>query len=189
MLKVLTQEQVIELAVSEGVKTALKYLEYERTKKEARKSDGMKRNTRLLLYHFRELETAAQCNSESTVEEVCEFCAEALAKMSVGSLSEARDILKAIEDSPLQAAMLTKYMKSVLDIYKAWCERTGKAEKLRCYRVLYALYFSPEIRSTREIAASEYVDKRTVYRDVRTAIEVLLFLIFGTYNFFTASWH
>lgn len=179
MGKELTQEEIIELAVSEGVKVALKYLEYERCKERYRMKDTRKRNTRLLLRNFRELKAQAQNGTDLSELIHADFVFETLTSMTEGSLSDAENILQSVKSSPAKSAMLVNHILSILDIYKTWCERSSKEENERRYRVLYAMYIADEIKNAKGISKLEMVDKSTVFKDIRAAIEMLAFLIFG----------
>ena len=179
MGKELTQEEIIELAVSEGVKVALKYLEYERSKEFYRMKDTRKRNIHLLLRNFRELKVQAQNEIDISESVSDDFVFETLASMTEGSLSDAENILKSVESSPVKSAVLVNHILSVLDIYKTWCERSCKEENKRRYRVIYAMYIDDEIKNAKEISRLEMVDKSTVFKDIRAAIEMLAFSIFG----------
>lgn len=179
MGKEIIRKETIELAVSEGVKVALKYLEYERSQERYRMKETRKRNTRLLLLNFRAFKVQAQ-NGMNISESVSDdFVFETLASMTEGSLSDAESILKSVKSSPAKSAVLVNHILSILDIYKTWCERSGKEENKRRYRILCAMYISGDIKSAKAIALSETVDKSTVFKDVRAAIEILAFLIFG----------
>lgn len=49
--------------------------------------------------------------------------------------------------------------------------------------MIYALYLSDEPKTVQEIAEEEYINERTVYKDVKAACKRLTALIFGIDGF------
>ena len=67
----------------------------------------------------------------------------------------------------------------MLRFYEIYCESSTKEEDRRCFRVIKAKYIDEPAMSSLEIAEKEFVDRRTVDRDIQAACQALSVLIFG----------
>ncbi len=72
-----------------------------------------------------------------------------------------------------------RYINKALDAYKAACESSQKPERSRRWRVIRAMYISDTEQSAEDIAETEHIDSRTVYKDINRGVEDLAVLIFG----------
>lgn len=72
-----------------------------------------------------------------------------------------------------------RYINKALDAYKAACEGSQKPERSRRWRVIRAMYISDTEQSAEDIAETEHIDSRTVYKDISEGVEDLAVLIFG----------
>ena len=178
MAKQLSQEQIIKIAVREGVKAAKTQWEFERNKALKRAKDTRLHNTKLLIREFRTFKTHAEKSvyNASTCEDTV---FDILAMMSDNQFSQAETTVTAIKNSAVRTAIIVKHIEEMVELYRIWCERSGKAENTRRYQIIYSLYISDEVMAVDDVAEKEHIDKRTVYRDVDAACETLGSLIFG----------
>lgn len=180
MSKQLSPEQVIRIAVREGIKAAQQQLEFERNKQHKLIKDNRLHNTKLLIQDYRlfkshaekALYTAQDIDDDESVFDI-------LSLMSDKAFTAAENTAEAIKQSAVKTQIMVKHVSAMIEIYRVWCERTGKPENMRQYRVLCALYIDDTPKTVDEIAAAENIDRRTVYRDINAALDILSALIFG----------
>lgn len=178
MGKQLSQEQVIRIAVRAGIEAAQKQFEFEKNKARKQAKDNRLHNTKLLIQNFRMFKIHAEKSIYSAAD--CEESVfDILAMMSDRRFSEAESTVAAIKNSAARTAVMVQHIEAMVEMYKIWCERSGKKENERRYRVLYALYISDKAMTPEDIAKVECIDKRTVYKDIDSACETLGSLIFG----------
>ena len=133
-------------------------------------------NVKLLLRNFRSL--TAHC--ESSIYDAAQ----------VGDDISLQDILdmmngrtsfhvESIRQSVARTRIILDHVTEMISMYRIYCQLSGKPEDHRRYRVIYWLYLADEPKDASVIASEEYIDKRTVYRDVDVAVEKLTALIFG----------
>lgn len=72
-----------------------------------------------------------------------------------------------------------RYINKALDAYKAACESSQKPELSRRWRVIRAMYISDTEQSAEDIADTEHIERRTVFKDISKGVEDLTVLIFG----------
>lgn len=176
--KELSPEQVIKIAVRAGIEAAQKQIEFERNKAQKQSKDNRLHNTKMLIQNFRMFKVHSEKSIYSAAD--CEESVfDILAMMSDKQFAKAESTVAAIKNSATRTAIIVSHVEAMVEMYKIWCERSGKKENERRYRVLYALYISDEAMSSEEIAQKENIDKRTVYKDINAACETLGSLIFG----------
>lgn len=174
----LSQEEVIRLAVQEGVKAANAHMKEEYNKLLREHHRKKLHNTRLLIKNYRAFKahslravySAAEC--EDSIFDI-------LSIMTESNFAKAETTVNSIKNSAARTAVMVKHIETMVETYKIWCERSGKEDNMRHYRVIYALYIADECKSIDEIAEMEFVDRSTIYRDIKEAIEMLASLIFG----------
>ena len=163
-----------------GAAAAIKAIEREQDKFRKRKLDRKLRNTRLLLKNYRTLQKHYQhavYDVDSAEENSADF-AEILNRMNSGIYDDELYI-ESIKQSCLRTKIIMAHVNSMLDIYKAACNRAGKAENARRWRVLQDLYLNPEAMTVAEIAEKENIGERTVYKDIDACVNDLSILFFG----------
>lgn len=174
----LTEKQVIALAVSEGVKAADKRFEALKKKLAAESKDKRLHNTKLLIRNYRMFKTHAEKSVYSAAD--CEDSVfDILAMMSDSDFSKAETTVNAIKNSAARTAIMVNHITAMVEIYEIWCQKSGKPENERRCRVLKALYIDDNPPTPDDLAESEGINKRTVYKDVDASIKMLSSLIFG----------
>lgn len=174
----LTEEQIIELAVAKGIEAANKRFEALQKKHLAERKDKRLYNTKLLIRNYRMFKAHAQSSIYSAAD--CEDSVfDILALMSDSKFSKAETTVKSIQSSAARTAIMVNHIAAMIETYGIWCKNSGKPENERRFRVITAAYINDSPMSPEEIAAKENIDKRTVYKDIDSAIEILASLIFG----------
>lgn len=176
--KHLSEEQVIELAVSAGVKAADKRFEALQKKANEEKRDKRLHNTKLLIRNYRMFKAHAESSINNAFE--CEDSVfDILAMMSDTKFAKAETTVKSIKSSAARTAVMINHITAMIENYEIWCQKSGKPENERRCRVLKALYIDDDPPTPEEIAEREGIEKRTVYKDIDAAVEILAALIFG----------
>lgn len=142
-----------------------------------RVSDRKLRNTRLLLEHYRSfvaLSDGAIFRASQCDEDVYDI----LSLMS-GKPSEQEMEVESIKQSAVRTKLMMEHIKKALDDYEAYCIRTKRAEEMRRWRTIKALYVDDEGLEAEDIAERECVDVSTVYKDIKAATRRLTPRIFG----------
>lgn len=163
-----------------GAAAAIKAIERERDNFRKKKLDRKLRNTKLLLKNYRTLQKHYQhavYDVDSAAENSADF-AEILDRMNSGIYDDDMYI-ESIKQSCLRTKIIMAHVNSMLDIYNAACNQSGKAESARRWRVLQNLYLKPEAMTAEEIAKKENIGERTVYKDIDVCVNDLSTLFFG----------
>lgn len=163
-----------------GAAAAIKAIERERDNFRKKKLDRKLRNTKLLLKNYRTLQAHYQhavYDVNSAEENSADF-AEILDRMNSGIYDDDMYI-ESIKQSCLRTKIIMAHVNSMLDIYKAACNQSGKVESARRWRVLQNLYLKPEAMTAEEIAKKENIGERTVYKDIDVCANDLSTLFFG----------
>lgn len=171
----MTKEEIIKLAAEAGVNAAKKFMDQETKRKIKSRHDRRLRNTRLLLKHYPMLKE----HSEKSVCSIQQLSDPENAIDVLDNLERLDDetYIQAIKRSATRTKIILAHIQEMVGLYEMYCQRSGKDEDLRRYRILWARFFDG--KQTAELAAIECVDERTVQRDVKEAVEKLSALIFG----------
>lgn len=163
-----------------GAMSAVKAVEREKKKFREQQYDRRYHNTKLLLRNYRHLnehfknavfdtEEAAEC--DETFIDIMEIMS------NKGYDEEVYE--KSILESSIRTKIIMTHVNRMLEIYGIMCERSDREDDKRHYRILKAMYIDDPPAPAYIIAERENVDKRTVYRDIDTAVENLTLLLFG----------
>ena len=140
--------------------------------------DKRKASTKLLLRNYRSL--VEHCESAVyDTESIDQSGDYTLADILECLHSDANIEIESIRKSAVRTRIIIDHIDIMLDAYKLYCDRSARKEEERRYRVIYWLYLSDEPRTHVELAESEHVDKRTIYKDIDAAVERLTAMIFG----------
>lgn len=176
--------EIIKLAAEAGVTAAIKFMDKEYERRTKAKFDRRLRNTRLLLSHYpmlaahseKALYSISQLEDGNCVDEA--KCDEDIMEVLEGKDQfDNETYIQSIKRSATRTHIILAHIQEMMAIYQIYCERSGKEEDPRRYRVLQAKFFDQ--KSNTEIAVSENVDERTVRRDINEATQKLSALIFG----------
>lgn len=173
-------QEIIELAASTGANAALEYIRKENQKKEDTRHDRRLRNTQLLLSNYRELKEHvkyAVYDAKQIIEEG-ENAIDILDLMWEGN-KNSDAFVESIKRSVERTIIIVNHIDNMLEIYEYLCERSTKDSDIRRWNIIKAMYLDSDVKTVDEIAQSEFVDRRTVYRDIEIAVEKISTLIFG----------
>ena len=168
-------KELIRIAAEAGAKAAMERMDKERRKDSEERMDRRLHNTRLLLKNYRLFKKHTD-NAVYQVEQLDESIYEILELMERrGSY----DFSASIKNSAARTAVLVRHIDVMLNLYKTYCEDSGKQEDLRRWRVAKALYVDDQPATVQELADREFVAEKTIRRDVDSICETLSALLFG----------
>lgn len=162
-----------------GAQAALQAAEEERKRLRRIRHDKQLRNTRLLLKHYRSLNSHyANAVWEDEDEPQEETFADILELMTVRNYSD-EVIVDSIRASSRKTRIIMRHVNAMLREYEKQCAESERPEDRRRWRVIKALYLDEGAISALAIAEKNGIDKRTVYKDADAAVERLTTLFFG----------
>ncbi len=171
---------IIKMAAEIGAKTALDYINKENKAARETRYDRRLRNTRLLLSNYRDLKEHikyAVYDAKQIIERG-ESAIDVFDLMWEGNKNPDA-FVESIKRSVERTVIIMNHIDDMLEAYKYICERSNKEADLRRWNIINSLYLNENPKSIDEIAKDEYVDRRTVYRDIEIATEKISALIFG----------
>lgn len=162
-----------------GAQAAIEAVENERRRYRRARYDRQLRNTKLLLQHYRSLNShyANAVWEEDDSEDEDSFC-DIMELMNSRSYDD-EVFVDSIKQSSKKTRIIMRHVNKMLEEYETMCKESSRPDDLRHWRVIKALYLSPTRTAAMEVAEAERIDKRTVYKDVDAAVEDLTMLLFG----------
>ena len=162
-----------------GAQAAIHAIETENRRFAKVKHDRRLRNTKLLLQHYRSLnshyENAVWEDDESTT---AESFAEIMELMDSRSYND-KVIVESIRQSTRKTCIIMRHVNAMLEQYEAMCHSSNRQDDERHWRVIKAMYLDRRRTTAVDVAEAENIDKRTVYKDIDAAVEDLTALLFG----------
>ena len=163
-------QEIARIAAEAGARAAIEELEQRERRQEQWRRDRRLRNTRLLLENYRTL----KIHCESAVFQ---------AELSADDEAEALSILDAMMDRPSKQTLyiesikksaqrtriIIAHIESMMEVYRILCAKSQKPEDMRRCSVVEKMYICSREWSVEEIAESEGIDERTVYKDIKAA--------------------
>jgi len=173
--------RIMEIAVQRGteagIKAAMDYLAEEKKQLKKGRYDRRLRNTRLLLKNYRSFRNYAK-NAVYKASQLKENAVDILDGLDEYSFDDSLYI-ESIKKSQQRTLIILNHIDEMLRYYKIDCEQSGKDEAMRRYRIIMAYYIDEPKRNAEEIAESEHIERRTLYKDINIALKPLAALIFG----------
>lgn len=176
---ILTEEQytqVLQIAAEVGARTALDRFEAERQREAKELMDSRLRNTKLLLRNYRLFKAHVEnaVYDPETDLNPLEIIRDLMKPGRSGSL-----VVESIKKSAARTAIIVDHIETMIRIYQAYCLTSNGADDLRRWRVVEGLYISDEKKTVPELARSEGVVERTIYKDIDAACDTIAPLMFG----------
>lgn len=170
-------DSAISWGIDAGIKAGMDYIAKERMESRKGRYDRRLHNTRLLLKNYRSLKHYAE-GAVYKAAQVKENAVDILDGLDDYVFDDGMYI-ESIKKSQQRTYIIIKHIDEMLHYYRIECEQSGKDEEMRRYRIIMAYYITDEKMSVDEIAESEYIERRAVYRDIKAAMKPLSALIFG----------
>lgn len=173
--------RVMELAIQRGIETgtkaAMDYLTEEKKTQQKGRYDRRLRNTRLLLKNYRAFKQHAQ-GAVFNAKKAKENAVDILDGLDDFAFDDGLYI-ESIKRSQQRTIIIIRHIDEMLKYYRIACEQSGREDEMRCYRIIMATYIEDEKKTAEEIAETENIERRTVYKNINTAIKPISALIFG----------
>lgn len=157
-----------------GAETAIAYLE--KTKKETakHKHDRRLRNTKLLLRNYNNFKehcknaiyTSDQINAVEILDEYDNIDDETL-------------YINSIKKTQARTLIILKHIDRMLEFYEWSVNRNNDENAIRRFKAMKLFYMIDKKLTYDEIAENLHVSERTIFRDIKQAVEELSVLIFG----------
>ncbi len=183
LINVITEEvmkqasSVIDRAVRTASLAAIEQYKKEREARIFRIKDKRYQNTRLLLKKWRELEDYYHNTIFDEAGVAKGYGADLM--MMVGARFEQR-IVNSVRDKVVFTSVVMQNFECAFELYRAYCEMSGKEEIKRRWRVIYKVYLDlSKVMSPEEVAAEEGVSVSQCYSDIKKAVEDLDKRLFG----------
>jgi len=173
--------RVMELAIQRGIdtgtKAAMEYIMEEKKTQQKGRYDRRLRNTRLLLKNYRTLKQHAQ-GAVFNAKKAKENAVDILDGLDSFQFDD-NLYIESIKKSQQRTIIILRHIEEMLKYYRIACEESGREDEMRCYRIIMATYVDDEKKTAEEIAEIENIERRTVYKNINTAMKPLSALIFG----------
>lgn len=173
--------RVLEVATARGIeigiRAAMDYLAEEKDKARKSRYDRRLRNTRLLLKNYRSFKRHAQ-GAIFNAKQAKENAIDILDGLDDGMLND-NLYVEGIKKSQQRTIIILNHVEEMLRYYRIACEQSGKAEEMRRYRTVMAMYIDDDKKTAQQIAEKENVELGTIYKDLNKAIKPISALIFG----------
>lgn len=176
---ILTKEEIAAMrkeAAEIGARAAMEKLEQEKKSLHRKAFDRRLHNTKLLLRNYRMLRENAE-NSIYGRSQMEESAADILCSMM--NMYDDEVIVDAIKRSATRTAIIVSHIDTMLELYEAYCSKSGSDLDGRRYEIIKDMYIAEEPMTVKEIAKKWNMSKENVYSDLKIATERLSALIFG----------
>lgn len=170
-------EQAVQRGIDAGVKAAMDYIEAERNRARKGRQDRRLHNTRLLLKNYRLFKQHTK-GAIFRADQAKEHALDILDGLDGYDMDDSLYI-ESIKKSQQRTLIILSHIDQMLELYKAYCYASSNKEEARRYGVLMAYYIEEPKKSALEIAGIFDIDKRTVYKDIKAAVNPLTTLLFG----------
>lgn len=169
-------QSLLEKAVDIGTKAGInRYIEELKSSKKNR-VDRRLHNTKLLLRNYHMLKIHAE-NSVFGRTQMKESAADILKDMM--NIYNDEVVVESICESATRTAIIVSHINTMLDIFKACCDKSSNELDSRRYAIINGLYISEPKMTRKELAKEWNVSIDTTYSDEKIAIERLSALLFG----------
>lgn len=175
-------DQITERAAEVATEMAMNIYQQKAKEEERAKFDKRYKNTKLLLEHYRDFSDYGEKAVYRIYEELDEDIVDIIELME-GRRSDNDGRIESIERGVMRTRVIMNHVNTMLEVYKKSCEESPYQEEKRRWRVIEGLYLKKVPESVQEIAEKEFINERTVYKDVKAACKRLTALIFGIDGF------
>ena len=171
-------ELIAKKAGEVAAERAIEMFKNQEDKEKKERFDRRYRNTKLLLEHYRDFSEYGEKAIYRIYEELDEDIIDII-EMMEGRRSDKDGKVESIERGVMRTRVIMNHVNAMVKVYKKSCIESPNQEEKRRYRVIEGLYLCGNPKSVQEIAEEEFINERTVYKDVKAACKRLTALIFG----------
>lgn len=171
----------IQEIIKEAAREAAKEVVTEQERKQNGRADRRRRNTKLLLKNYRMFKQ--HCTGAVYIDEEGENDGReeesALELLDMMLQRHNAITVESIRTSCRRTKIMIRHIDTMLDLYEDYCNRSGSLTLQRGMRIIKAMYIQQEPISAAQLAETENVTVRQIYRDHDSAIEKISALMFG----------
>ncbi|WP_330948882.1 hypothetical protein [Virgibacillus sp. MG-45] len=164
----LTEKQ-IKIITETASREAIKAYKEDESKRNKAKHDMRLRNIKLLLKHYR----ALVLHCEKLEDDLLKFEDTSIQALDIDEIN--LESIESIKKSKTKSLAMVYFVRGKMEAYKRSCN----SDELKYFRVLEMKYITPRKYSIQDIAERESIDKTTVHRYLKRAIEELPVIFFG----------
>lgn len=168
--------EAARIGAEAGAKAAMDKLDKERSADKKEFADRRLHNTKLLLRNYRMFKSYVE-NAVFEYEAEYETPEQIIADLMRPNTTTS--FVECIKRSVARTSTMVKHMQTMVGLFQAYCYMTGTPEDERRWRVIDGLYINDDPKTVEELAEMEYVNTRTIYRDIDIACERIAALMFG----------
>lgn len=177
----ITQEQLSSIAEMAAEKAVESYRAEEKKIQKKRDNESV-RITKQKLAAYRRLKASLAETEEFTDDEKIEL-RWAFVKDLMGSglevIGRAENRIRSVENRRKRESFEVQLIEKAMDLYRKEAEKSTTEEEKRRYRELYAAYIDEVPMSIKEIADTERISEKIVYRDLGIATQILSVYLLG----------
>lgn len=170
-------KNILNLISKYAAERAIEAFNHQLEEQRAKAKDYRLKNTRLLVKKYRWLKSYAG----NAVSELTQLLSEEevifLESMGMDNL-ESRKV-ESIKDRMVFTQTVLGHIDTMLELYKKKCLSSDRDDVRRRWRVLEAMYFTEDVGNADDVAETEHINTRTVFKDLNVAITDLSGLFFG----------
>lgn len=164
-------EAIAEKAAEIAAAVATNTYQQKVKEEEKAKFDKRYKNTKLLLEHYRDFSDYGERAIYRIYEELDEDIVDIIELME-GRRSDSDGRIESIERGVMRTKVIMNHVNTMLEVYRKSCEQSPYNEEKRRWRVIEGLYLNKVPKSVQEIAEEEFVNERTVYKDIKQLASV-----------------
>lgn len=181
MMEYLSDEQ-LKIVTSLATTVAIESYKKEAQATERRNTSERKRKTKQILSSYRRIKKQIEAGFNFTETEKAELrwkFIEDLMGNSDGKLLKSERIMADEERKREENLYTLRWLENALTLYRSECELAVNEEERRRFRVIEKTYLIDSPMTPDEIAEEENISRRTVFRDIDTAVSILTIYLFG----------
>lgn len=169
-----------KIGAEAGAAAVVKVSERERKRLQRQQTDKRYHDTKLLIRKYRQLNEYYQnaVFDADEAEETDEDFEEIMRSFGVSFRNE-EITADSIKRNYLVTRVVMTHINKMLGVFRAMCEKSGRASDKRRWRILYSLHLSDTPTTAEELAKQENISKRAVYDIVDRCIPDLTVLFYG----------
>ena len=176
-----TQEQLNSIAAIAAEKAVEAYRSEEKKTQKRRDNENV-RIAKKKLQSYRRVKASLVETEEFTEDEKIEL-RWAFIKDLMGSgldyVDKADNRIKSVENKRKRDSFEIQTIDRAMELYKREVDNSSSEEAKRRYRELYAMYIDDEVLTVKEIAETENISEKIVYRDLGIACKILAVYLLG----------
>lgn len=175
----ISTEDLLQEATRIGVRVAMETIQKEKDKAAQEKKKRRLQNTRLLLKHYRTMKAGCMnsvFNAAQTLKHIDDLDIQAL----MARLDDEHFRVESTFRTAGRTYILIQHIDKTIELYGDLCVKSQREENERRCRIVKAMYIDGDTAANvDDIAASEHIEPRTVYKDITAAVDTLSVLLYG----------